>query len=510
MHTAKILVADDEQNLRRVLVAMLRRDGHEVVQAASGVEAIERLADVDVVITDLRMPGADGMEVLRTASKTFPQVPVIMITAYGSVGQAVEAIKAGAFDYIEKPFEQDSIRTIVDKAIGQAAANRMAPRQTLYPAGDPEARGRFGLVGQSAEIQSIFAIIEQVADTPSTVLITGESGTGKELVAKALHEHSGRKGGPFIKINCAAIPKTLMESELFGYEKGAFTGATSSKPGRFELADGGTLFLDEIGEIPVEMQVKLLRAIQESEFERVGGLKTIKVDVRLVTATNRDLEQETQRGNFREDLYYRLNVVPLQIPPLRKRTGDIPLLVAHIIKKFNERLKKTIAGIADDALAALEAHGWPGNIRELENVLERTILFTKGERIERVDLQLAGANDPGHLAHPTPHPSSPSAPHPAAHSAPHPAHPAAPPPVGTPMIAEEDDEDAVGSEHAGSPSGSLKDIVRAETSRVERELIVKALDETGGNVTQAARLLKISRKSLQMKMKEFGLRDKEG
>jgi two-component system response regulator AtoC len=482
MHTAKILVADDEQNLRRVLVAMLRRDGHDVVQAASGVEAIEQLADVDVVITDLRMPGADGMEVLRTASRTFPQVPVIMITAYGSVGQAVEAIKAGAFDYIEKPFEQDSIRTIVEKAIGQAAANRMAPRPALYPPSDSDAGGRFGLVGNSSEIQSIFAVIAQVADTPSTVLITGESGTGKELVAKALHEHSSRRGEPFIKINCAAIPKTLMESELFGYEKGAFTGATSSKPGRFELADSGTLFLDEIGEIPVEMQVKLLRAIQESEFERVGGLKTIKVDVRLITATNRDLEQEIQRGNFREDLYYRLNVVPLHIPPLRKRTGDIPLLVTHIIKKFNERLRKTIAGIADDALAALEAHSWPGNIRELENVLERTILFTKGERIERSDIQLTGASEPAiHL---------------------HPAHGTGP----IPPITEEDLED----DHPSTPGGSLKDIVRAETSRVERELIVKALDETGGNVTQAARLLKISRKSLQMKMKELGLRDQEG
>src|SRR5688500_11163525 len=388
MQTAKILVADDEQNLRRVLVALLKREGHDVVQAATGLEAIEQLADVDVVITDLRMPGADGMEVLRTASKNHPHVPVIMITAYGSVGQAVEAIKAGAFDYIEKPFEQDSIRTIIEKAIGQAAANRMAPRPTLYSASDQESKGRYGLVGASTEMHTIFSVIERVADTPSTVLITGESGTGKELVAKALHEQSSRKTEPFIKINCAAIPKTLMESELFGYEKGAFTGATSSKPGRFELADGGTLFLDEIGEIPVEMQVKLLRAIQESEFERVGGLKTIKVDVRLITATNRDLEQEIQRGNFRDDLYYRLNVVPLLIPPLRKRTGDVRLLVSHIIKKFNERLKKNISGIADDALAALEGHNWPGNIRELENVLERTILFCKGDRIERADLQL--------------------------------------------------------------------------------------------------------------------------
>ncbi|MBA3540643.1 MAG: sigma-54-dependent Fis family transcriptional regulator [Deltaproteobacteria bacterium] len=474
MQPAKILVADDEQNLRRVLVTLLRREGHDVLQATNGLEAIDRLPDVDVVITDLRMPGADGMEVLRAAAKTHPHVPVIMITAYGSVGQAVEAIKAGAFDYIEKPFEQDQIRTIVEKAIGQAAANKTAPRQTLYPSGDTEVRGRYGLVGQSPELQQIFGVIEKVADTPSTVLITGESGTGKELVAKALHEQSSRKNNAFIKINCAAIPKTLMESELFGYEKGAFTGATSSKPGRFELADGGTLFLDEIGEIPVEMQVKLLRAIQESEFERVGGIKTIKVDVRLVTATNRDLEAEIKLGNFREDLYYRLNVVPLQIPPLRKRTGDVRLLVTHIIKKFNERLKKSIAGISEEAIATLEGHAWPGNIRELENVLERTILFCQNERntIERADLQLGV-------------PATESS-HPAQHAP------------------DDDDDDEP------NPSGSLKDIVRAETSRVERELIVKALDETSGNVTQAARLLKISRKSLQMKMKEFGLRDPRG
>ncbi|MFT3692222.1 MAG: sigma-54 dependent transcriptional regulator [Kofleriaceae bacterium] len=480
MPAAKILVADDEQNLRRVLVAMLRREGHEVIQAATGLEAIDRLADVDMVITDLRMPGADGMEVLRTAARLHPQTPVIMITAYGSVGQAVEAIKAGAFDYIEKPFEQDAIRIIVDKAIGQAQANKLAPQPTLYPPSSETTTGRFGIVGQSLEMQAIFAVIEKVADTPSTVLITGESGTGKELVAKALHEQSSRKNQPFIKINCAAIPKTLMESEMFGYEKGAFTGATSSKPGRFELADGGTLFLDEIGEIPVEMQVKLLRAIQESEFERVGGLKTIKVDVRLITATNRDLEQEVKIGNFREDLYYRLNVVPLQIPPLRRRIGDIPLLVTHIIKKFNERLKKSITGIADDGLAALEAHQWPGNIRELENVLERTILFTKGDRIERADLQLAAAQAPELPRTITDNVTNNSQP--------------------LPIIDDEGDDTEV--------SGSLKDAVRAETARVERELIVKALDETGGNVTQAARLLKISRKSLQMKMKEFGLRDR--
>ncbi|MCE9577968.1 MAG: sigma-54 dependent transcriptional regulator [Deltaproteobacteria bacterium] len=477
---ARILVADDEPNLRRVLTAILRRDGHDVTVAVDGSEALEKLGagDIDVVITDLRMPKLDGMDVLRHAARHTPHIPVIMITAYGSVGQAVEAIKAGAFDYIEKPFEQDQIRVVVGKAVRHAIANSAQPRATLYPSGDDSVRGRFGLVGDSNEMQAVFEIIDKVADTPSTVLITGESGTGKELVAKALHENSSRKGGPFIKINCAAIPKTLMESELFGYEKGAFTGATSSKPGRFELADGGTLFLDEIGEIPVEMQVKLLRAIQESEFERVGGIKTLKVDVRLITATNRDLEAEIKSGNFREDLFYRLNVVPLTIPPLRRRRGDIPLLVRHIIRKFNERLKKNVASIADDALAALEAHNWPGNIRELENVLERTILFCKGDVIQRVDL-------PDEIA---------------AHGT----------PAGAAPIDDDDDDTAVEPVAAElSGDASLKDIVRAETSRVEREVIAKALDETNGNVTQAARLLKISRKSLQMKMKELGLRDRE-
>jgi two-component system, NtrC family, response regulator AtoC len=475
MQTAKILVADDEQNLRRVLVAMLKRDGHEVVQAASGPEAIERLADVDVVITDLRMPGADGMEVLRTAARIHPQLPVIMITAYGSVGQAVEAIKAGAFDYIEKPFEQEAIRTIVEKAIGHAAASRTAPRTALYPPSDSESNGKYGLVGNSSEMHGIFTIIDRVADTPSTVLITGESGTGKELVAKALHEQSSRKHEPFIKINCAAIPKTLMESELFGYEKGAFTGATSSKPGRFELADGGTLFLDEIGEIPVEMQVKLLRAIQESEFERVGGLKTIKVSVRLITATNRDLEQEVQRGNFREDLYYRLNVVPLQIPPLRKRTGDIPLLVAHIIKKFNERLKKTITGISDDSVAALEGHPWPGNIRELENVLSRAAILCDGETIRSHDLDMLGLDrTPGG-------------------------------PAGAAAEAELDRVELppIELERLGDGEG-LKDLTERAIRTVERAAIAAAL-RRDRNPALAARRLGISRASIYTKMKTYGL-----
>jgi two-component system, NtrC family, response regulator AtoC len=476
----RILVADDERNLRRVLTAILERDGYSVVQASDGAEALDLLGgEVDVVITDLKMPRVDGMEVLRQVTKREPGIPVIMITAFGTVDNAVASVKAGAFDYIEKPFDQDQIRQIVAKAVKQRAANRRAPRAVADHSEDG-IEGRYGLVGSSPEMQQIYEIIETVSDTPSTVLITGESGTGKELVARALHETSSRSRAPFIKINCAAIPKTLMESELFGYEKGAFTGATNSKPGRFELADQGTLFLDEIGEIPVEMQVKLLRAIQESEFERVGGIKTIKVDVRLITATNRDLEHEVREGNFREDLYYRLNVVPLRIPPLRERSADIPQLVRHIIRKFNERLKKSVESISDQALAKLANHSWPGNIRELENVLERTILFCSTKRIEVADL-----------------------------------------PAEFSQAAETTSHEGAGERASAGPadsgellvsgeSTSLKEIVRAETTRVERELIGKALDETGGNVTQAAKLLKISRKSLQMKMKEFGLRDREG
>jgi DNA-binding NtrC family response regulator len=445
------------------------------------------------------MPELGGMALLRRLSAEYPDVPVVMITAHGSVENAVEAVKLGAFDYLEKPFDQEQIRQIVAKAMRTHAYSRRDARPDGAPASQ---RGRFRLVGESPAIQQIYAIIEKVANTPSTVLITGESGTGKELIARALHENSSRHGGPFIKINCAAIPKTLMESELFGYEKGAFTGAVGAKPGRFELAHGGTLFLDEIGEIPVEMQVKLLRVLQESEFERVGGIKTIKVDVRLVTATNRDLAAELAAGGFREDLYYRLNVVPIHLPPLRERRGDLPLLMEHFVAKFNDRLKKQITNIEPGAVARLTAHHWPGNIRELENVIERTMLFCEGPTMRVADLPaefVAGAVRGDERPREERQPSYPSL------------------PALTPaMVAA-----AAGAQGSGTPGGvtsvtsqgdavgSLKEAVRAETERVERDLIQRALDETGGNVTQAARRLKISRKSLQTKMKELGLRDRE-
>jgi DNA-binding NtrC family response regulator len=318
-----------------------------------------------------------------------------------------------------------------------------------------------------------------VADTPSTVLITGESGTGKELIARALHEHSGRKERPFIRVNCAALPPELIESELFGYEKGAFTGAVTSKPGRFELADTGTLFLDEIAEIPASMQVKLLRAIQESEFERVGGIKTIAVDVRLIAATNRSLPEEITRGRFREDLYYRLNVVHLHLPPLRERQDDLPLLVEHFLGRFNARLKKSVLGVQDAAMARLVAHEWRGNIRELENAMERCVLFCNSDRIgtEDLPLEIRAARR---------------------------ARDAAPSP--TPARDVEPEAAALELETLEG-EGGLKEAVREATSRVEKELILRALKQTANNVTHAARMLKISRKGLQLKMKEHGLRE---
>ncbi|QDE90457.1 Fis family transcriptional regulator [Myxococcus xanthus] len=461
---AKVLVIDDEANLRKVLAAMLRRDGFDVTVAENGEQGLAEFHKngADIVVTDLVMPKVGGMEVLGTIRAANPDVPVIIITAHGTVDSAVDAIKAGAFDYITKPFDQAELSSVVAKA---AKTNESARRSVR-----PDVKARAAIIGDSSTIQEVYKIIDKVADTPSTVLITGESGTGKELIATALHGASSRRDKPFIKINCAAIPHTLLESELFGYERGAFTGAVTSKPGRFELADEGTLFLDEIGEIPVEMQVKLLRAIQEGEFERVGGIKTTRVDVRLVAATNRDLQAEIEAGRFRKDLYYRLAVVPISLPALRERRSDIPMLARHFVEKYNRRLNKKIEGIADDAMALLQGYAWPGNIRELENLIERVLLFADGPLITARDL---------------------------------------PEPVrqGTSVQASANLASAVASIDVPTGEVGLKDIVRMKAAELERDLIVKKLEETGGNVTRAARLLQISRKSLQTKMKEFGLRD---
>jgi DNA-binding NtrC family response regulator len=458
----QILVVDDEPNLRRVLSAQLERDGYDVHTAEDGEQALLVLKEhhLDLIITDLRMPKLDGMELLRRAVAIDDELPVVMITAHGTVDNAVEALKT-------KPFDQAEVRAIVRKAL---RTRDLSAAEATRPESDARESARYGIIGQSPSILDLYAVLDRVADTPTTVLITGESGTGKELVARALHENSSRRDKPFIKVNCAAIPKDLMESELFGHERGAFTGAVGSKPGRFELASGGTLFLDEIGSIPVEMQVKLLRALQESEFERVGGVRTIRVDVRLVAATNSDLKREIAAGAFREDLYYRLNVVPIRLPSLRERSTDIPLLAKHFIDKFNARLKKSVTGVEADTEAHLVSYPWPGNIRELENVIERAVLFSDGSELKVLDLpsELRDVSTPE-------------------------------PPATQPTS-----EAAVAAAVDG-----LKEQVKAAMSRLERELIVKALDQTSSNVTHAARLLKISRKGLQLKMKELGLRERD-
>jgi nitrogen regulation protein NR(I) len=462
-----VLIVDDELNIRRVLAAMLKREGYDVTTAADGEQALAVLqkTQVHVVVTDLVMPRLGGLDLLRRASADFPDVPVIVITAHGTVDSAVQALKAGAFDYITKPFEQAELAKVIAKA---ARAHEI---ETHNVHGATEGV-RPPLVGASSAMRQVYDVVGKVADSPSTVLITGESGTGKEVVARELHRNSSRHDKPLIKVNCAAIPKDLVESELFGYEKGAFTGAVGSKPGRFELADGGTLFLDEIGEIPVEMQVKLLRALQESEFERVGGIKTIHVDVRLIAATNRDLQGLIRDGRFREDLYYRLNVVPIALPPLRDRRDDIPLLVGHFLEKYNRRLGKKVERVEDEAMQLLLAYPWPGNIRELENLMERSVLFADDPVIRACALPEALRDH------------APAPPTPAASIA----------PVASLAGA------------AAASGASMKEIVRHAQAELEKELIGRALEETQGNVTRAAKRLQISRKSLQVKMKELGLR----
>src|SRR5262245_62121775 len=396
----QVLIVDDEPNLRKILSAQLSRDGYDVMTAEDGEQGLQALRDhhIDLVITDLKMPKVDGMTLLREALREEPELPIVMITAHGTVDTAVEALKLGAFDYLTKPFDKDEVRQVVAKAL---KTRQLAEEEATTEPKDV-AGARFGIIGQSSGLTDLYAVLERVADSPTTVLITGESGTGKELVARALHDHSSRRAKPFIKVNCAAIPKELIESELFGYERGAFTGAVSSKPGRFELANGGALFLDEIGEIPVEMQVKLLRALQESEFERVGGIKTMRVDVRLVAATNRDLKKLISQGAFREDLFYRLNVVSIRLPALRERASDTPLLVEHFLDKFNERLKKSVTGVEPEALELLCNYGWPGNIRELENVMERSVLFCDAHklRVEDLPAELRGVTPSGSVMPP--------------------------------------------------------------------------------------------------------------
>lgn len=500
MARPRILLCDDEVNIRKVLGALLKQAGYEVHAEPDGEAALARVRTApsgtfDAVISDIRMPRMDGIQLLHALSQEDPQLPVILLTAHGSVDSAVEAVKAGAFDYLEKPFEIEQIKAVLGKAVATrersgASVGRASPAPSAPTPTDPS--DEVGMIGSSSQMQRVREIVRTAAASPTTVLITGESGTGKELVARALHLGSPRRDAPFIRVNCAAIPAGLTESELFGHERGAFTGAVSSRQGRFELADGGTLFLDEVSEIPLEIQVKLLRAIQESEFERVGGTKTMNVDVRIIAASNRNLEADIKSGRFREDLYYRLAVVPIALPALRERIVDLPALIEHFVSRCNQRLGKQVQGFSSAALEALAHYGWPGNIRELENLVERMVLFASGPVIERDAvpegfLEPTAGDDTDDDTDDDDDDTDDASP---------------------PLDAE---DDLPGGERLlrlplSSLGLDLKEAVRQGSRLVETELISAALEQTQGNVTRSARLLGISRRSLQSKMKELGLR----
>jgi DNA-binding NtrC family response regulator len=375
-----ILVIDDEKSLVDLLTVVFKNEGYAVKQAQSAEQGLAVLDsdEVDLVITDIKLPGSDGMEVLRRVRAKRPDVPVVMITAYGSVQQAVDALKAGALDYVVKPFDVEELKIVV----GRGLAERRLKQENVRLKRDLKERYSFeNMIGRSRAMQEVFTLIEKVAGTDSTVLITGESGTGKEMAARAIHYQSGRRDNPFVSINCAALPESLLESELFGHVKGAFTGAGVDKKGMFEAAQKGTLFLDEVAEMSPWTQVKLLRALQERRIRRVGGTDEIAVDVRIIAATNQDLKQRIQEGKFREELFYRLNVITIDMPPLRRRVEDIPVLVSHFVQKYCEKMGKKIKRLTPEVVGLLESYPWPGNIRELENVMERMVAIEDRETI---------------------------------------------------------------------------------------------------------------------------------
>lgn len=374
---SRILVVDDEESMRFLLREVMVREGYDVETAADGLQAVDKVRseNFDLVIMDIRMPGMDGIQALKEMRRIRPHLVVLMITAHGTSPIAIEAIREGAYDYFNKPFELSEMRIVVRRALEkQALINHVTDLEQKL-----KNRVSFDrIIGQSDAMQQIFSLLEKVVVNDVTVLITGESGTGKELIAQAVHYQSARKSKPFVGVNCAAIPETLLESELFGHERGAFTGAVGMKIGRFEAANGGSIFLDEIGDMPFSLQSKLLRVLQEREVMRVGGTKPIKIDVRLIAATNKDLLKEVEGKTFREDLYFRLNVIPVHLPPLRKRVADIPLLLQHFFGVYNPRLGKNIQGISPDALKAMMNYSWPGNIRELENLVQRSMIMASG------------------------------------------------------------------------------------------------------------------------------------
>ena len=457
---ARILIIDDNETMREGLAATVRRMGHEPLVAASGADGIQQMRrrGADFVITDLKMEGTSGMEVLRAVQEIDPACPAMIATAFGTVETAVEAMRLGAFDFLQKPFSPEVVRLKIERALElrrERLGRERAEADAAALRADAAARYSFGeIVGETPAMRSVFQTIQRVAPTDASVYIHGESGTGKELVARAIHERSKRASGPFVKVNCGALAETLLESELFGHEKGAFTGAIKRKLGRFELADKGTLFLDEIGDVSPAVQVKLLRVLQERQFERVGGEDTVTVDVRVVSATHRDMKGDVAAGKFREDLFYRLHVVPLEVPPLRERREDIPRLVAHFIAKLGPRTNPAVRGIDDAALARLSAYSWPGNVRELENAIEQSLVFADGDRIDARAL-------PAFL-----------------------------------KVASADSALAV-------PQGdmSLPEILED----LERQLIERAYDKAGGVKTECARILGVKTSALYYKLEKYGI-----
>ncbi|MEW6269163.1 MAG: sigma-54 dependent transcriptional regulator [Thermodesulfobacteriota bacterium] len=472
----RILIVDDEKALVLAIKGLLAKEGYQVETAFSGEEAVRLIetGSFHVVITDLSLGGITGLEVLERARAVDPDLAVIMITAYGSEKVAVQAMKLGAADYLPKPFDNDELRVVVRRVMETALLKR-DHRRLLE-----QVQGAYSfeqIVGASPVMQRIFATIDKIADTDVTVLIRGDSGTGKELVANALHYRSPRRSKPLIKMNCAALNRELVESELFGHEKGSFTGAVTRREGKFEAANGGTLFLDEVGDMPLETQAKLLRAIQEKEFERVGGNQPIKVDVRLLAATNHDLEEAVRRGRFREDLYYRLRVVELVIPPLAERREDIPLLVDHFLKQAAQRFKREPKPLSGDALRACLTHEWRGNVRELRSAVEQALLLASGPEITAADLLPAG---PGGAASP---------PGDVAHAAGNGAATQAVAPPGAPT----------------APGRSFREAKEKLIGDFERRFLLDALRRNSGNITRAAEEIGMYRQSFQQKMRELGI-----
>jgi two-component system NtrC family response regulator len=387
-----ILIVDDERNYLVLLEALLGPEGYEIMTADNAYDALSlvREADLDLLITDMKMPRMDGMELLDECKRIKSDLPVIMMTAYGTIEMAVEAMKKHAYDYITKPFQNEQLKLTVKKALENY---RLIKENRLLSQALSDRFKHGNMIGKSKSMQKVYDIVDKVAQSKASVLITGPSGTGKELIAKALHYGSPRKNRPFVSINCGALTETLLESELFGHERGAFTGAVAMKKGRFELADEGTLFLDEVGDMPPSLQVKLLRVVQEMEFVRVGGTRTIRVDVRVISASNRNIKEDVARGTFREDLFYRLNVIHIEVPPLRERIDDIPLLVRHFIEKYRDEQGKKAIELSPEVWKAIYAYPWPGNVRELENTIERAVVLNSGGVITPEDLpeELSGA-----------------------------------------------------------------------------------------------------------------------